>query len=380
MTRRTWIAVAIGVALLGVAVTFFLLAFERVEEEIETGPGPAARANPYLAAERLLGRMGLTAESVRGPMRLPPTDHVLLLLTSRRTIGPERTRWLLDWVDRGGHLIVTPKSLPEGDESEDGEAAPAKEEPDPLFAALVLTVDRSGEGEAEVLGLATTAGEATREVSVARSPRLVTDEGEPDFTDGHGVLARYRRGEGRVTVLADVSALSNDAIGDHEHARFLWSLVTTPVAPAGVWLVYRDRMPGLRHLLVKRAWMALVAGALALAVWLWYRGARFGPLIEAPASGRRSLREHLEATAEFLWRQGKAASLIESQRQAVMHAVRRQHPSCVDLAHREQIKYLAELSGVAGGALARALEGRVTGEPGELTRVIETLEKVRRSL
>ena len=389
MKREHWIFAAVGVALAGVLAAAFLVFFERVEEEITTPPGPAARVNAYLAAERLLAAMGL--------VRLPPPDHAIVLVTSRRTLGADRVRWLLDWVELGGHLIAAPRRLEDeaeddgDDEAEDepedggpeaGEDEAPQDEPDPLFAALGLELELTAEGEAETLRLAAGPGAPPCEVSVARSPRLVAAGAEPQFAAGPegGVVLRLRRGAGWVTVLADAAFLSNSRIGEHEHARFLWSLVNTPVVPAGVWLVYRDRLPGLRQLLFGRAWTVLASGALLLAAWLWHRGARFGPLLAPPPSGRRSLREHLGATAEFLWRRGQTAALVASERQAVLHAVQRQHPTWGELAERERISYLAELSGVSGGVLAQALEGRVGDDPAELTRVIATLEKVRRSL
>jgi len=365
--RPPWLPWALGGALvvtLGAAL--FLLFFERVEETVETRPGAAARANGYLAAERLLNALGVEAKSVRGPVRLPPTDHVLVLVTPRQIFGAARVEEILDWVARGGHLITAPRAA--GAEGEDL-----------LLARLALAVSVPEEKtEAEVLSLAPVRGAATLKVEVGAA-RFATTPGDAELTAGD-VLARYRWEKGWITVLADASFLENDRIGRHQHARFLWSLVTAPWRPAGVWLVYRDRVPGLRRLLVGRAWMALVSAALLLAAWLWVRGARFGPPLPPPSTMRRSLREHLEATAEFLWRQGHGEALVAGERQAVLHAAARQHPAWVGLPEREKIRYLAELAGVPGGVVAEALDGAVADEPIAWTRTIATLEKVRRSL
>lgn len=385
MKRKVLIYGALGAALTAGAVALFLFFFERVEEQVDVPPGRAARANAFLAAERLLNALGLPATSVSGPIRRPPADHVVVLAAPRRTFGPDRARWLLEWVEEGGHLILAPKAPEDEDEDEDrdskNDAKAPKEDRDLLLEALGVTVDRTPQGEAAVLGLHAARGAPARAVSVAPSPRLAAAQ-EPQFADGPGggAVMRFRRGEGWVTVLADAAFLTNEHIGEHEHASFLWSLVTTPSRPAGVWLVYRDQLPGLRQLVAERAWAALVSAVLALAAWLWSRAARFGPPLAPPPAGRRSLREHLEATAEFLWRRGQAETLVASERQAVLHAVRRQHPAWAALPENERMRYLAELSRVGGAALVLALEGPVDDDPDSLLRTVATLEDVRRSL
>lgn len=367
--KRSWFPWALGAALVAVAVALFLALFERVEEEVETGPRAAANANDYLAAERLLAALGVDARSVRGPVRMPPPDHVLVLVTPRRIFGEAQVEELLAWVARGGHLVTAPRPP-----AAEGEA----ESEDLLLARLGLPLVPGEATEAEVLAVPAAGDAAPLRVEVG-APRFGPAGDDADFAAA-GVLVRYRWQQGWVTVLADASFLTNERIGDHEHARFLWSLVTVPRRPAGVWLVYRDRLPGLSRLLAERAWTALVSAALLLAAWLWMRGARFGPALPPPPAARRSLREHLAATAEFLWRQGHGEALVAGERRAVLHAAARQHPAWLELPPRDRIRYLAELAGVTGGAVGRALEGEVDGDPAAWTRMVATLEKVRRSL
>lgn len=366
MKRAKWLPWVLAGAVVAAGAVLFLLLFERVEEEVETGPGPAARANVYLAAERLLTALGVEAKSVRGPVRLPPVDHVLVLVTPRRIFAESRVDELLAWVARGGHLITAPH-------------APDSEGEDWLLTRLALSVSRpEEEGAAEVVSLSPAHGAAPLRVEVGGS-RFAAAPDDAELAAGD-VLVRCRWEKGWITVLADASFLDNDHIGRQDHARFLWSLVTAPGLPAGVWLVYRDRLPGLRRLLVERAWMALASAALLLAAWLWARGARFGPPLPPPSTARRSLREHLEATAEFLWRQGHGGALVAGERQAVLHAAARQHPAWVELPEREKIRYLAELAEVPRGVVAEALDGAVADEPVAWTRTVAILEKLRRSL
>jgi len=369
--RRAWFLGG-GALVVALLVAVVLVFFERVEIEIETGYSGAARTNPLYACQQLLTRLGIPARSVSGTGQLPPPDHVLVLVAPRQVFGETRAKRLLEWVAAGGHLIVTPR------------LGTAEGRDDPLLSPLGLSVEpREGEGDEKTVRVRAYPDARAAEVAVALSQRLEGAADQALFVAGAedaNLLARYGRGEGFVTVLADAAFLGNAEIGERDHARFTWELVCATSRPAGVWLVFRDDVPSLGSMLVRRAWMALVSAAALLAAWLWRRGRRFGPLLEAPPSGRRSLAEHIRATGEFLWSQGEYPSLVASQRQAVLRQIERRRPAWLRLSKRERVRDLAELAGVPAGVLASALEGRPQGDEAEFVRMISTLEKVRRAL
>ena len=114
MTRQTLARGVLALAVLGLCVGGFFTCFEKREIEIETGVSTAARRNRYLALGRLLERMGHTVVSLSSPERLtalPPPPATLILPTARHSIGAERSESLLEWVRRGGHLVVVTYSV-----------------------------------------------------------------------------------------------------------------------------------------------------------------------------------------------------------------------------------------------------------------------------
>lgn len=361
-----WAIVAIIVTLvalvIGAGVFWFLRTFERVEDDVEVGYQGMARVNPYYAVELFLEEAGIPAESRFGLGELPPTDHVILVLTrdleSRRSMESE----LYDWVARGGHLVVAAAPPPGFDEDEDG----ADDHQDPLLEMAGLRLrryqkrndgisaltpvepvepvepdagpsedDDGDEGpqgllalfrpraEREVVSVSSplAAGPRLLRLEVDRSWSLVHRDAEPSSGDQGPrpflPLAYSAVSQGQVSAMVDPYFLTNRAIGEHDHARLLAAITHQRGRPAGAVLVIRARAEGFWALLWNHGWMVLYSlGALLLA-WVWMASRRFGPIVPDPKPERRSLLEHIEATGAFLWRQGYQAELLESAREAV---------------------------------------------------------------
>ena len=97
-----WIALA---ALLGLGAFVFETSCERRTLELPTGYRGEAARNKYLAAERLLQRMGMPAKSFVDASRLarmPPTKATIVIPTRRHTLGERTSERLLQWVEAGG--------------------------------------------------------------------------------------------------------------------------------------------------------------------------------------------------------------------------------------------------------------------------------------
>ena len=66
-------------------------------------------SKPYLAAAMFLSRLGIKTDVTDGLSlldALPPTDATLLIAGSRRALSERRLDGLVEWLRRGGHLIV----------------------------------------------------------------------------------------------------------------------------------------------------------------------------------------------------------------------------------------------------------------------------------
>ncbi len=374
----------VGSALLALAVFTFLQLFEQRTFEIPVGYQGEAEHNRYLAAERLLERMGLEVRSLELSelTALPPSDATLILPTRRATLSKARSRQLVDWVEAGGHLLVVTWTLwDEVDRREDpildplgfrqyarleGEGGAAQ----PLEAGEIARVQVPGRGEP---------------LEVMHDPRFQFEaEGGSaiwSIEDANGThLLQSHLGAGYLTALSDDFFMTNTTIAEHDHAELVYRLARVGERAGPVWIVFAEDWPGAWQLLRDSAWAVVIALSILVAAWGWMRSQRFGPLRPDPPLSRRSLMEHVEASGRFHWKHGGAQVLAESVRGALMDRVRVRHPAWLELQPVELHRRLAVLSNIPRERIDRALASRPEVGPERFVQNIDTIEKVTRAI
>lgn len=374
---RPWVVAA---ALLALAVFAFFQLFEQRRFEFETGFRDEAARNRYLAAQRLLERMGMQVRSLSlGELRgLPPVDGALVLPTERATLSLDRSRELLDWVRAGGHLLVVTWTL--WDEEDRRE--------DPLLDPLGFRqFGRLGEAEEivqdEIARVRVPGRDPPLEVEHDPRFRFVDSEGRATWSveDANGVhLLQTRLGAGYLTALTDDFFLTNTAIAEHDHAELVYRLARTGGRAGPVWIVFAEEWPRPWQLLSAGAWVPVLAFAILVAAWGWMRAARFGPIRPDPPRDRRSLMEHVWASGRFHWQHGDAGMLVECAREALMERVRTRHPGWRELRPAELHARLAELSDVPRERIDRALAHRPEIQPERFSENIATMERITRAI
>lgn len=147
--------------------------------------------------------------------------------------------------------------------------------------------------------------------------RLKPDgKGEVLLEDEHGVLAaRIPEGSGSITVVLTPNWLQNGTIDQASHFELIWPLFAK--SWDAVWIDETHHglgtKPGL--LAVYPAWLvfASVQLGLALALWLWLRGKRFGPVHTPRAWTVRRGDEGVHAVAAWYERLGARREALAHQ-------------------------------------------------------------------
>lgn len=395
MRGRAGIVFVVTVLLAVLAVYGYWLEanFETREREVVTGVSEKARRNPLLAAERFLNAIGREVVSVSGRDRLlepPAPGDVLLVNRFSANLPVEREEALVEWMSRGGHLILAP-GRPWDEETEtggsrflegfgirleEGAACGCPEDESAAADADELELEE-WESPEEGSELADEAGaEEEQEGIVATLPGreealavsfdadlILRDIDEiSDWRigeEGATHLLQIWLGEGRLTVLSDIGFLHNEQIGELDHAAFLASLVE---GGGKIWLLYSSNMPSLLSLLWDNQPYILVSLCLAVVLWVWWLTGFTGARRMLSGTPRRNLLEHLDAAAAYAWRVDRARQMSAASRQAVFRAWVQKHPRLQQLERKPRCAWIAEHSGLPQETVESALYGEPRNE------------------
>ncbi|MCP4043059.1 MAG: DUF4350 domain-containing protein, partial [Gammaproteobacteria bacterium] len=338
---------ALLLAGVGWYIHWFLDNYERRYREVRIEISHLARRNPYLAADRFLNRIGVQAESISGRdqlLSLPEDGGTLLVNDFGANLPPEREKALLEWIGRGGHLIVAARKQWDVEEESSGDhlldqfgvrlatdASPEEDNQEP-------DVDEA-QNEGVFSPVEVSFSDYPGSLKVHFNARRVLEDSAGTATGSIGGakgyhLLQYREGDGLLSVLSDIRFLTNDHIGEQDHALFLALLIG--LEEERVWLLYSSNMPPLVTLLWRYAPHLVAMLVLLTFLALWRLTARTGPLLTGRSVARRNLLEHLEAAAAFAWRTDWASGMFKTSQSAIEQKWLRRHVSLGAMTRRER--------------------------------------------
>jgi hypothetical protein len=384
---------------------WFYTHFEQVTETVETDFQGKARYDSLLAAEYLLTRLGttvLTANTMADLKNKLKLQDLLILVQDNKPLKEEQAAQLLRWVTTGGHLIMVSNTIYD-------EKDHTSENNDPMLNAIhVFRYENDLDDLTPEPVPPTEISWAATSLQVTFQPnyRLQSTYSNPtqEISDQYGThLLTYPIGNGIITVLSDFEFIKNDAIGNHDHAQFLWHLVNLERPVTRVWFMQlrsqydrrplntkKDNPASLWQVLWLNQWTVLLSTATLLLTWLWFASRRFGPVLPNPPQTRRRLLEHLEASGNFLWQQGQAQTLLHSTRQALLTRLNLAHPDWLQLPPPELSQRLAQVSNLPAKEIEIALTSaqpfftqswqQRTYPESAFTRTISILTQLRKAL
>lgn len=397
------IAIVLVVGLLGFAgYSLWRQDFVRSEEVVDMPRTGEAASNPLYVLKLALLKDGVKVDARQ---RLLLSTHTLgardtvLIYRDPRTLAASDAEALLEWVARGGHLIVRTPPWRE----RVGEArVPVLDE---VGVTLLDASDGGSQSERTSCVQLFERGREPRGVFCgARRFYFYNAETEPEAAwggeDSAYVYARLPYGEGKVDVLADLDFLSNrggsglsmfagpragdDEIAQASNAAFARQVLAPNYKAGTVHLIYAAEVPSLWRTLIVNSWMAWLPLLLWLLAWLWQRMQRFGPLKPAPAMERRSLLEHIVASGEHIYRYGYGPSLYASARAAFLQRLRRRDPYAASIEGEAQVELLAKRyknePGLGPAQIREALAHPVARDHAAFRTRIATLIRMRNRL
>lgn len=113
-SKWLWGLLVVSLAIIVVSYTYFT---EEYETQIWTGESQAAKRNPYLGAQRFLEGRGVTVITATEQLdfeSIPISDSVFLSKVDSMLVSKSQVDAALDWVERGGYLLVGVSAEVEG--------------------------------------------------------------------------------------------------------------------------------------------------------------------------------------------------------------------------------------------------------------------------
>ena len=352
--------------LIAAAAVLVLTGCDYTEVEREIGYKGKARINPWLAAERFVGRMGRGTESVIS-WTAPEWEEAVWILPASILSNESFIRQTEEWVHQGGHLILLMEHADAA--TNDWSDQDTRPELEPALLAMLARAEFHLKRDGRVTADSIAFDDDTFQVAAESRCAVTVGGGKP------GVFASAEVGDGRMTVLTDGRLFRNRWIGENDHAALLDALIESTEYEGTVGFM-RGSALSLWGLLRDHLWPVLIGLGAWLLLWLWKSLTRFGPVESAAVTSElRGYEHHLEALGDFQWRLDHAASLVAPLREQIMELGQRTRAG-VGRGDEDFFQFLADRAGLPRDRVARALAETTPAEPAILTRTTADLQQL----
>lgn len=358
-----------------------------VDTEIPMPLKGEALRNSFYAAQRFSEALGARTSRDR-VLTLPPRNGVIVLSSWHWSLTRTRREAIEGWVESGGRLVID-ASVAFGDnefERWSGITRAYKDEDEEGEKEGNDETDDAAEEFERCRGFE----ESSSKAATQAPPTLYTlcDAGmfsaletkKPvlwSLHDNSGIQAmRVNVGRGTVTAInASPFQYRNFLEGHHP---WVFAAATQVRRGDEVHFLTEDDHPSLFALLWQYGSPVVILTVAVVGLALWRGGLRFGPLVAAPQTARRSLAEQIRGTGQFALRNAGGEALHAAAVRALEETARRRIPRYARLSEEERGTALAGLTGIAAESLTAAMYHPRLQRSHDLRSAIALIEAARR--
>jgi len=385
--NRNWLWAGLLMALLLTAAVFVTNHTEWVKQELDRLPSGEARHNQYYGVQQLLRQLDGHVHQRTHLQDMPPRNARLWLASEYWNMLEDRREALRQWVDAGGHLLISADMAMQDDALDWLPIWWDKEDEENASPPTAYKLDTGCATVTEPDGVEPYYVGDPRDFSFCRARKSqayvhIAEDGDLrlwQLDSPHGTeIARAHYGKGTVTVIVNKGLFGNYSLLRGDHA--LLAAAAFQAEPGAIyWFMTELSLPPLAKSLWQRLWPAILLAAMALLLFVWRSAVRFGPVLLPPDPGRRSMREQIHGTGQFLARHDRPA-LHAAQTRAVHTVAGRHLPGWASMDATARAQALAHATGLPQQALAAALDPDATRDERAWLHALDLLERARRIL
>lgn len=188
---------------------------------------------------------------------------------------------------------------------------------------------------------------------------------------------QFTEGDGLLTVISNASIFASNNIDKFDHA-YLWETLNSNGQILAI--LYGSNMPSLGQILIEYALEIMLVFSLFVTAWIWQKTLQFGPVLKTERITRRSISEHIHASAHFLWRGGWQDTLLKPLRDNITRKAAAVAPGYSSSSPALQFKKLSQLSGIDEERVFSVMQ--TTGKLSEdsFMHNVQILQQIRKSL
>lgn len=195
--------------------------------------------------------------------------------------------------------------------------------------------------------------------------------------DGGASVRVYQYGKGHIIAMPQ-NIFTGHSLKANDNAQFLLDCVSLNSQAKNFTIIKGLKLARWYELVWDYFLYAVLTVFLLLSLWAWRASRRFGLLLPEMNIERRSLLEHIDASARWAWTTSIGREqLLEAARQACRASLQRRAPELLRLAQEDMLQRIATQTGLDATALSFAWQGPAANNPLQFTRQIQHLQQLR---
>jgi hypothetical protein len=346
---------------------FIVSSYNPSTETKHVGFTGIAKANPYLASERLLRYYDYKVTTVpKYSTHILHTNIDLLIIPiSALPHEDAEIAKLEQWLYEGGGIITG--NVPQVQLQ--GESLPVRlRNLLGLKSQTILDITEEEEFDLEIQQTLATKMEINHQVSVHQNVTVLAGSINNAFAYQHDNILFFN----------DLNIFSNEHLRDDKHATVLFESADFYPAEKIVIINSVTSITAWKWIW-NNAKLPLALFALCLLAFILKYTKRFGPISPVASLDRRQLLEHINASGQYLWRFKQQKPLYKKAASELHDFVIKKHPYLKGLKGNDFHQELSEITGVTKDKINEAFSSSGKNEE-DFLQNIQTLKNLRQKL